>query len=91
MCSHSIVSQQFMEPEGPLPRSQELSICTDPVPDHVKWGPLTPQNGASTGCGWRDGHQLWIAANILNTQPRTNDMGWSSSLRVERGANNTSS
>jgi hypothetical protein len=31
---------------------------------------------------------IWrVAANILNKQPRTADKGWSSSLRVERGAN----
>jgi hypothetical protein len=39
----------------------------------------------------KDGLQLWrIAANILNKQPRINDKGWSSSLRVGRGANNPS-
>jgi hypothetical protein len=26
-------SQHFMEPEGSLPRSQELSTCTHPEPD----------------------------------------------------------
>jgi hypothetical protein len=39
----------------------------------------------------RDDLQLWrLAANILNKQPRTNDKGWSSSLRVGRGPNNPS-
>jgi hypothetical protein len=33
LCSHSVVSQHFMEPRGSLPRSQELSICTYPGPD----------------------------------------------------------
>jgi hypothetical protein len=28
LCSHSVVSQDFMEPECSLPRSQELSTCT---------------------------------------------------------------
>jgi hypothetical protein len=38
----------------------------------------------------RDRLQLWrLAANILNKQPRTNDKGWSSSLGVGRGANNS--
>jgi hypothetical protein len=32
MCSHSVVSQHFMEPEGSLPRTQELSTCTYPEP-----------------------------------------------------------
>jgi hypothetical protein len=30
LCSHSIVSQQFMEPEGSLPHSQVLSTCAYP-------------------------------------------------------------
>jgi hypothetical protein len=33
LCSHSVVSQHFMEPEGSLPSSQELSNCTYPEPD----------------------------------------------------------
>jgi hypothetical protein len=33
-------------------------------------GPLSPQHGACSGCGWKDGLQLWrVAANILNKQP----------------------
>jgi hypothetical protein len=36
MCSNSEVSQHFMEPEGSLPRSQELPTCTYPEPDHSK-------------------------------------------------------
>jgi hypothetical protein len=44
-------------------------------------GSLSPQHGVSSGCGWRNGLQLWrVAANILNKQMRTNDKGWSSSL-----------
>jgi hypothetical protein len=35
--------------------------------------------------------QLWrVAANILNKQSRTADKGWSFSLGVGRGANNSS-
>jgi hypothetical protein len=38
-----------------------------------------------------DGLQIWgVAANILNKQSRTADKGWSSSLGVGRGANNSS-
>jgi hypothetical protein len=33
MLGHSIVSQHFMEPEGSIPNSQELSICSYPEPD----------------------------------------------------------
>jgi hypothetical protein len=54
-------------------------------------GSLSPWHGASSGCGWRNGLQLWrVAANILNKQSRTADKGWSSSLGVGRGANNYS-
>jgi hypothetical protein len=46
------------------------------------------------GCSydpWKNGLQLWrVAANILNKQSRTADKGWSSSLGVGRGANNSS-
>jgi hypothetical protein len=54
-------------------------------------GPLSPRHGASSGCGWRNGLQVWrVAANTLNKQSRTADEGWSSSLGVGRGANNFS-
>jgi hypothetical protein len=54
-------------------------------------GSLSLQHGMSSGCGWRNSLQLWrLAANILNKQLRTNDKGWSSSLRVGHGANNHS-
>jgi hypothetical protein len=33
MLGHSIVSQHFMEPEGPIPNSQELSTSSYPEPD----------------------------------------------------------
>jgi hypothetical protein len=32
LCSHSIVSQHFREPEGSIPRSQEFSACPYPEP-----------------------------------------------------------
>jgi hypothetical protein len=51
-------------------------------------GSLSPQYGASSGCGWRNGLQLWrLAANIANKQSKTNDKKWSSSLGGGRGAN----
>jgi hypothetical protein len=38
-----------------------------------------------------DGLQIWrVAANISNKQSRTADKGWSFSLGVGRGANNSS-
>jgi hypothetical protein len=33
MLGHSIVSQHFMEPEGSIPNSQELSTSSYPEPD----------------------------------------------------------
>jgi hypothetical protein len=46
-----------------LPRVVKASTMLD--------GSLSPQHGASSGCGWRNGLQLWrVAANILNKQLR---------------------
>jgi hypothetical protein len=54
-------------------------------------GSLSPWRDASSGCGWRNGLQLWrVAANTLNKQSQTADKGWSSSLGVGQGANNSS-
>jgi hypothetical protein len=33
MLGRSIVSQHFMEPEGSIPNSQQLSTCSYPEPD----------------------------------------------------------
>jgi hypothetical protein len=33
LLEHSIVSQHFIEPEGSVPNSQELSACPYPEPD----------------------------------------------------------
>jgi hypothetical protein len=54
---------------------------------HVGWVALTPQHGASSGCGGKDGLQQWnIAANILNKQPRADDKrrspAWGLGLRL---------
>jgi hypothetical protein len=39
-------------------------------------GSPSPRHGASSGCGWRNGLQIWrVAANILNKQSRTADKG----------------
>jgi hypothetical protein len=47
---------------------------------------LSPQHGASSGCGWINGLQLWkVAANIFNKQLWTNDKGWFSSFGVGVG------
>ena len=57
---------------------------------HYKWAPVTK--------AWRvlrmrieERPPIWrVAANILNKQPWKADKGWSSSLRVGQGANNSS-
>jgi hypothetical protein len=41
-CSHSRSSQHFMEPEGSLPHSQELSNCPYPDPDDSTQQPPLP-------------------------------------------------
>jgi hypothetical protein len=51
----------------------------------------SPQHGASSGCGWSNGLQMWrVAAKTFNNQSRTADKGWPSSLEVGGGANNSS-
>jgi hypothetical protein len=52
----------------------------------VLGGSLSPQHGASSGCKWRNGLQLWrLSVNILNKQSRTDNKRWPSSLGVGRG------
>jgi hypothetical protein len=44
MLGHSIVSQQFMEPKGSIPYSQELSTCSYPEhPYSIAWA-IYPKN-----------------------------------------------
>jgi hypothetical protein len=43
---------------------------------------MSPLHGASSGCGWTEGLQLWnVAASTLNELPQGTDNGCSSSLR----------
>jgi hypothetical protein len=50
----------------------------------LKNNSLSPRHGASSGCEWRNGLQMWrVAANILNKQVRRADKGWSSSLVLD--------
>jgi hypothetical protein len=45
----------------------------------VKLWYLSPQRGASSGCGWRNGFQMRrVAGNILIMQSRTAEKKWSS-------------
>jgi hypothetical protein len=54
-------------------------------------GSLPPQHGASSGCGWKNGLQLWkVAGNILSKQLWSNDKRWSFSFEVGHEANNPS-
>jgi hypothetical protein len=54
-------------------------------------GSLSPLHGAYSGCGWRNGLQICrVAANVLNKQSRTADMGSSFSLGVGQSAKNSS-
>jgi hypothetical protein len=68
-----------------------LCLLNDPVSvSHDKWVPVT-----TAWCVTRLRMEEWppilrVATNILNKQSRTADEGWSSSLRVGRGANNSS-
>jgi hypothetical protein len=58
---------------------------------HVRWVPCHYGMARRQVADGGDAIQLWMAAaNILNKQSRTADTGWSSSLGVVRGANNSS-
>jgi hypothetical protein len=58
---------------------------------HVRWVPCHHGMARPQVADGGDGLQFWrLAANILNKQSRTADKGWSSSLGVGRGANNSS-
>jgi hypothetical protein len=49
MLGHSTVSQHFMEPEGSIPNSQELSNCFYPEPDQsTPHHPIPPLHDPST-------------------------------------------
>jgi hypothetical protein len=76
MLGHSIVSQHFMEPEGSLPNSQQLSTCYYPEPEKSspQYPILSRIEGRPPGL---DG-----SCEYSEYQPRTNDKGWSSSLGV---------
>jgi hypothetical protein len=58
---------------------------------HVKWVPCHHGMARPQLADGEDSFQIRrVAANILNKQSRTTDKGWSFSLGVGRGANNSS-
>jgi hypothetical protein len=58
---------------------------------HVRWVPCHHGMARPQVADGGDTLQFWrVAANILNKQSWTGDKGWSSSLGVGRGANNSS-
>jgi hypothetical protein len=59
--------------------------------DHVRWVPCHHGIARPQVADGGDLLQFWrVAANILNKQSQIADKGWSSSLGVGRGANNSS-
>jgi hypothetical protein len=57
---------------------------------HVSWAPLHHGMARPQVADGGDGLRIWrVAANILNKQSRPADKGWSSSLGVGRGANDS--
>jgi hypothetical protein len=57
---------------------------------HVKWVPFHHGMALPKVADGGDSLQIWkVATNIFNNKSRTTDKGWSSSLRVGRGANNS--
>jgi hypothetical protein len=65
---------------------REIKLCS-----HVKGVPCHHGMGRTQVADEAGDLQIWrVAVNILNKQLRTGDKGWSSSLWVGRGANNSS-
>jgi hypothetical protein len=61
------------------------------VPFLFRWVPCHHGMARPQVADGGNGLQIWrVAANILNKQSRTAEKGWSSSLGVGRGANNSS-
>jgi hypothetical protein len=57
----------------------------------LSYGSLSPSHGTSSGCGWRKrSPDMEGAVNILHKQSQTANKGWTSSLRIGQGANNSS-
>jgi hypothetical protein len=57
---------------------------------HVRWVPCHHGMAHPQVADGGDAPQFWrVPVNILNKQSRTADKGWSSSLGVGRGANNS--
>jgi hypothetical protein len=56
LLGHSIVSQHFMEPEGSIPNSQELSTCLYPEPEQSKCQEGPCQHGMRVDGGTTSGN-----------------------------------
>jgi hypothetical protein len=70
---------------------QVLQVSKVNYKRNVRWVPCHHGMARLQVADGGDGLQIWkVAANILNKQSRTADKGWSSSLGVQRGANNSS-
>jgi len=51
---------------------------------------LSQRHGASSRCGWRRPGDMGGSWEYIEQEARKADKGWSSILRVGRGANNSS-
>jgi len=61
------------------------------LPFYVTWVSCYHSMGRSQVADGGDGLQMWrVAVNISNKKWQTDEKGWSSSLGVGRGANNSS-
>jgi hypothetical protein len=66
-------------------------FAIEPLRSHVRWVPCHHGMARPLVADGENGFQTWrVAVNILNNQSRTADKGWTSSLGVGRGANNSS-
>ena len=91
---HNYTSKQVITVREPavelLPNRWVLDVYNTNVIICDKWVPVTTA-WCVLSLRMEERPPIWrVAANILNKQSRTADEGWSSSLGVGRGANNTS-
>jgi hypothetical protein len=72
-------------------KTKEIKLSNAENYLHVRWVPCHHDMVRPQVADGQNGLQIWrVAANILNKQSQTADRGWSSSLGVGRGANNSS-
>jgi hypothetical protein len=85
------IRKQYLKASPYLIQAKSKYFPISSFSDHVRWVPCHHGMARPQVADGGDALQFRrAAANILNKQSRTADKGWSSSLGVGRGANNSS-